>query len=292
MSEIADRIAALPPLRDTIREHGLRAEKSLGQNFLLDLNLTAKIARAAVIPEGGTVFEIGPGPGGLTRALSASGAAKVIAIEYDSRAIAALRPLQEAADGVLEIVEGDALHADLPALAAALGGTPPFTIVANLPYNIATPLLTGWMKQVHEHPARYRGFVLMFQKEVAQRIAARPSSPAYGRLAVLCQWLCEAKTMFDVPASAFTPPPKVTSSIVRLVPKDLPAEKPDFVALEKITAAAFGQRRKMIRGSLKDYLSFVRECGLREEARAEELAVEDFVALARLATKDGGGQGL
>lgn len=285
MSEIASAVDSLPPLRDVIRAHDLRAEKSLGQNFLLDLNLTAKIARAAGRLEGATVFEIGPGPGGLTRALVSSGAAKVIAIEYDPRAITALQSLKDASNGVLEIIQQDALHADLPALAEALGGKPPYVVVANLPYNIATPLLTGWMEQVYAQPALYREFVLMFQKEVAQRIVARPSTKAYGRLAILCQWLCEAKIMFDVPAAAFTPPPKVTSSIVRLVPRAPQGEQPSFDLLEKITAAAFGQRRKMIRGSLKDYMPFVQQCGLREEARAEELSVDDFVALALCASK-------
>lgn len=285
MSDIADTIAALPPLRDVIREHDLRAEKSLGQNFLLDLNLTAKIARAAGKLQGLTVFEIGPGPGGLTRALVASGASKVIAIEYDPRAIGALQGLKEASNGVLEIVQADALHADLPALAAQFGAEPPYVIVANLPYNIATPLLTGWMEQVYNQPALYRELVLMFQKEVAQRIVAKPSTKAYGRLSILCQWLCEAKIMFDVPASAFTPPPKITSSIVRMVPRAPSGEQPSFEMMEKITAAAFGQRRKMIRGSLKEYMPFVEECGLREEARAEELSIGDFIKLGFCATR-------
>lgn len=285
MSDITTIIAALPPLRDVIRAHDLRAEKSLGQNFLLDLNLTSKIARAAGKLDGLTVFEIGPGPGGLTRALVASGAAKVIAIEYDPRAVQALQSLKDASNGVLEIVQEDALHADLPALAQKFGGKPPFVIVANLPYNIATPLLTGWMQQIYNQPALYRELVLMFQKEVAQRIVGKPSSKTYGRLSILCQWLCTAKIMFDVPASAFTPPPKITSSIVRLVPRAPEGDQPSFELMETITAAAFGQRRKMIRGSLKDYMPFVQQCGLREEARAEELDVKDFVALATCATK-------
>lgn len=285
MSDIAEKVSALPPLREIIREHDLRAEKSLGQNFLLDLNLTSKIARAAGKLDGATVFEIGPGPGGLTRALVASGAAKVIAVEYDPRAIQALQSLKETSNAVLEIVQADALHAELPMLAEQYGGKPPYVIVANLPYNIATPLLTGWMEQIYGEPTRYRELVLMFQKEVAQRIVAKPSSKAYGRLSVLCQWLCDAKIMFDVPAAAFTPPPKVTSSIVRLVPKKITGERPAFATIEKITAAAFGQRRKMIRGSLKDYMPFVQECGLREEARAEELSVAEFAALALCADK-------
>ncbi len=284
MSDITDQIAALPPLRDIIREHDLRAEKSLGQNFLLDLNLTAKIARAAGDLNGCTVFEIGPGPGGLTRALVSSGAAKVIAIEYDPRAIAALESLKVASNGVLEIVQADALHADLPSIATQLGAKPPFVIVANLPYNIATPLLTGWLEDGFKNPGLYREMVLMFQKEVAQRIVAKPSNKAYGRLAILTQWLCAAKLMFDVPAAAFTPAPKVTSSIVRLVPKENTGAC-DFSIMEKLTAAAFGQRRKMIRGSLKEYMDFVHACGLREEARAEELSVEEFIKLAEAVTK-------
>jgi 16S rRNA (adenine1518-N6/adenine1519-N6)-dimethyltransferase len=276
-------IENLPPLRDIIRDHGLRAEKSLGQNFLLDLNLTGKIARTVKTIEGATVFEIGPGPGGLTRALLSHGAGRVIAVEYDSRAIAALESLRLAADGRLELVSGDALHADLPALAKEKGLSPPYVIAANLPYNIATPLLTGWMAQLHENPALYAEMVLMFQKEVAQRIVAAPRTKAYGRLSVLVQWLCNAKIAFDVPASAFTPPPKVTSSIVRLVPRE--KVRGDFSVMEKITQAAFGQRRKMIRSSLKDYMYAVEKCGLRPEARAEELSVDEYAALAAIVSK-------
>lgn len=283
MTAVSD-ISNLPPLRDIIREHELRAEKSLGQNFLLDLNLTTKIARTAKSIEGACVFEIGPGPGGLTRAILENGAKKLIAIEYDPRAIAALQSLKAASDGRLEIIQADALHADLPALAAQFGQKPPYVIVANLPYNIATPLLTGWLEQIHADSSLYAEMILMFQKEVAQRIVAKPSSKTYGRLSILSQWLCEAKLAFDVPAAAFTPPPKVTSSIVRLVPKRKVGA--DFTVMEKLTAAAFGQRRKMIRGSLKDYLPYIEKCGLRTEARAEELSVEDFANLAALVTKD------
>ncbi len=275
---------ALPPLRDIIREHNLRAEKSLGQNFLLDLNLTSKIARTAGDVKDATVFEIGPGPGGLTRGILSAGAKKVIAIEYDMRAIEALQSLKVASEGRLEIVHADALNAKLPELAAKFGATGSFVIIANLPYNIATPLLTGWLEEIHADPARYRELILMFQKEVAQRIVAKPSTKAYGRLSILAQWLCEAKLLFDVPSAAFTPPPKVTSSIVRLKPRG--KVEGDFATMEKITAAAFGQRRKMIRGSLKDYMGLVQKLGLREEARAEELDIEDFAALTRLASKD------
>lgn len=273
-------IDALPPLRDIIRDHDLRAQKSLGQNFLLDLNLTAKIARVSQRIQDACVFEIGPGPGGLTRALLLAGAEKVIAIEYDPRAIAALESLKQAAGGRLEIVQQDALHADFPSLAQSCGGRKPYVVVANLPYNIATPLLTGWLEQIHSDSGLYSELVLMFQKEVAQRIVATPSTKAYGRLSILAQWLCDAKLMFDVPASAFTPPPKVTSSVVRLVPKVTKTRKIPFETMEKLTAAAFGQRRKMIRGSLKEYLPHIESCNLRPEARAEELSVADFEKLA------------
>lgn len=278
-------IDSLPPLRDIIRDHDLRAEKSLGQNFLLDLNLTTKIARAAGDLKGKTVFEIGPGPGGLTRAILNADAANVIAIEYDPRAIAALESLKNAAAGRLNIVQEDALHADLPKLASDIGATPPYAIIANLPYNIATPLLTGWLEQIYNDQNLYGQMVLMFQKEVAQRIVAKPSTKTYGRLSILSQWLCDTKLMFDVPAQAFTPPPKVTSSIVRLIPKQNSADGVDFGTMEKLTAAAFGQRRKMIRGSMKDYLPYIEECGIDPQARAEDLSVNDYVALAKLATK-------
>lgn len=278
-------IDSLPPLRDIIRNHNLRAEKSLGQNFLLDLNLTAKIARAAGDLKGKTVFEIGPGPGGLTRAILNAEAANLIAIEYDPRAIVALESLKKAAGGRLAIVQEDALHADLPALAKNIGGKPPYAIIANLPYNIATPLLTGWLEQIYNDQNLYGQMVLMFQKEVAQRIVAKPSTKTYGRLSILSQWLCDTKLMFDVPAQAFTPPPKVTSSIVRLISKSGIAKDIDFQTMEKITAAAFGQRRKMIRGSMKDYLPYIEECGIDPQARAEDLNVEEYMALAKLVTK-------
>lgn len=280
MSDPDNPIAAMPPLRDVIRDHGLRAEKKLGQNFLLDLNLTGKIARAAGRLEGCTVFEIGPGPGGLTRAILSAGAKKVIAVEYDPRAIVALQSLEVAAQGRLHIVQRDALTVSLMDLAKEFSADGPYVVIANLPYNIATPLLTGWLEEIHEDPARYRELVLMFQKEVAQRICGKPSMKTYGRLSIVSQWLCECKLMFDVPASAFTPPPKVTSSIVRLVPKKRDGG-PAFETMEKLTAAAFGQRRKMIRGSLKDYMKQIEECGLRPDARAEELDVSDFVKLAQ-----------
>jgi 16S rRNA (adenine1518-N6/adenine1519-N6)-dimethyltransferase len=270
----------MPPLRDVIRDHNLRAEKKLGQNFLLDLNLTGKIARAAGNLTGATVFEIGPGPGGLTRAALLAGAKKLIAIEYDLRAIIALQSLKDASKGRLSIVQEDALHVDLMQLAKEHGGEAPYVIIANLPYNIATPLLTGWLEEIYNHPDRYREMVLMFQKEVAERIVAQVGNKAYGRLAILSQFLCETKIAFHVPASAFTPPPKVTSSIVRLVPRKLEEDRPSFNGIEKLTAAAFGQRRKMIRSSLKEFLPQIEECGLNPEHRAEQLSVSDFVKLA------------
>lgn len=282
MTDASD-IDNLPPLRDVIREHDLRAEKSLGQNFLLDLNLTKKIAKGAGDLANATVFEIGPGPGGLTRAILSSGAKKLIAVEYDPRAIKALQSLKDASDGRLEIVQADALHVSLSDLAKEFGCEPPFVIIANLPYNIATPLLTGWLEEIHFNPSLYRELILMFQKEVAQRIVARPSTKAYGRISILTQWLCHAKMLFDVPGAAFTPPPKVTSSIVRFVPAG--GVEGDFKTMEKLTAAAFGQRRKMIRSSLKDYMPYVEACGLRPEARAEELSPDDFAKLALAVSK-------
>lgn len=282
----AYNISDLPPLRDIIREHGLRAEKALGQNFLLDLNLTSKIAKVAKSLKEGTVIEIGPGPGGLTRAILMGGAERLIAIEYDGRAILALESLRHASNNRLHLIQQDALKTNLDDLAKSLSCLRPYTIVANLPYNIATPLLTRWLEEIHKEPEKYSELVLMFQKEVAQRIVAKPGSKAYGRLSIISQWLCDCKIMFDVPASAFTPPPKVTSSIVRLIPKKQAGKKIDFSVMEKITAAAFGQRRKMIRGSLKDYAAQVNLCGLRPEARAEELSVCDFESLAELVTKD------
>lgn len=279
------KINALPPLRDIIREHGLRAEKALGQNFLLDLNLTSKIARTVRNLKGAAVFEVGPGPGGLTRALLAEGAETVIAIEYDDRAVAALQSLVHASNGRLQVIKADALKRSIRDLADQKKITEPFIVCANLPYNIATPLLTGWLKDIYERPGMYRELVLMFQKEVAQRIVALPRTKAYGRLSVLSQWLCDTKIMFDVPASAFTPPPKITSSIVRLVPKATLPSSASFSVIEEITAAAFGQRRKMIRGSMKAYLPFIESCGLSPEVRAEELGVKDYESLAALVTK-------
>ncbi|MBI4273493.1 MAG: 16S rRNA (adenine(1518)-N(6)/adenine(1519)-N(6))-dimethyltransferase RsmA [Rhizobiales bacterium] len=269
----------LPPLREVIRRHGLQAKKSLGQNYLLDLNLTGRIARAAGPLDGVTVIEVGPGPGGLTRALLANGARRVVAIERDRRAIAALVEIAECHAGRVEAIEADALTFDpRPYLD---GGSA--RIVANLPYNIATALLTGWLT-VEPWPPWYDRLVLMFQREVAERIVAAPGGKTYGRLSVLVQWRCEAKILFDIAPSAFVPPPKVKSSLVQFVPRAEPLPV-DRRALERVTAAAFGQRRKMLRQSLKslgaDPLKLVASAGLEPTARAEEISVAGFVALAR-----------
>jgi 16S rRNA (adenine1518-N6/adenine1519-N6)-dimethyltransferase len=269
----------LPPLRDVIRRHGLAARKSLGQNFLFDLNLTARIARAGGPLDGVTVLEVGPGPGGLTRALLAGGASRVVAIERDKRAIAALQEIAAHYPDRLDIVAADALTFDpRPHLA---GG--PVRIVANLPYNIATALLVSWL-DIEPWPPWYASAVLMFQREVAERIVASPHSKSYGRLSVLAQWRCEARILFDVNASAFVPPPKVTSSVVGLMPRAAPMPC-DRELLERVTQAAFGQRRKMLRQSLRslgvDVPSLLTEAGLDATARAEDLSVADFVALAR-----------
>ncbi|HXP30967.1 MAG TPA: 16S rRNA (adenine(1518)-N(6)/adenine(1519)-N(6))-dimethyltransferase RsmA [Stellaceae bacterium] len=267
---------ALPPLRDIIRRHSLDARRGLGQNFLLDLNLTRRIARAAAPLEGCDVIEIGPGPGGLTRALLFERARRVVAIERDRRCIAALAELAAAFPGRLTVVEADALAIDPATLAAA-----PRKIVANLPYNIATPLLIGWLRQIDS----YAGFVLMFQKEVAERLTAERRTPQYGRLAVLAQWLCHVERVFYVPPRAFVPPPKVTSTLVRLTPRSAPLGQCRMEDLERVTAAAFGQRRKMLRQSLKslggDTAALLAATGIPGTARAEELTIEEFCALAK-----------
>ena len=268
----------LPPLREVIARHGLAAKKALGQNFLFDLNLTRRIARASGSLEGVTVIEIGPGPGGLTRALLMEGAGKVIAIERDDRALAALAEIAAAYPGRLEVIAGDALETDYAQLASG-----PTRIVANLPYNIATPLLVGWLGGA-QWPPFYESLTLMFQKEVAERIVARPGGKDFGRLSVLCQYRTEARKLFDVNRSAFTPPPKVTSSIVQLVPKPKPEPECRLVLLERVTAAAFGQRRKMLRASLRSLLpepeALLTELGIDPELRAEQLPVEAFARLA------------
>jgi 16S rRNA (adenine1518-N6/adenine1519-N6)-dimethyltransferase len=270
----ADAFARLPPLREIIRAHGLSAKRSLGQNFLLDLNLTGRIARAAGPLDSGTTIEIGPGPGGLTRALLAEGAPRVIAIERDPRAVAALGSLVEAAQGRLTIIEADALEIDAAGL-----GPPPRRIVANLPYNVATPLAIGWLKQM----ASFESLTLLFQKEVAERLAAKRGTGAYGRLSVLAQFLAEVRLLFDIPARAFTPPPKVTSSLVGLRGRGTrPAA--ETAVLERVTQAAFGQRRKMLRQSLKSLgepEALLAAAGIDPRLRAEALSVDEFCRLAR-----------
>jgi len=269
----------LPPLRDVIRRHALSARKSLGQNFLLDLNLTARIARAAGPLEDATVIEIGPGPGGLTRALLALGARRVIAIERDERALAPLEEISKRYPGRLEIVCADAQSFDPRPL---LGGASA-RIVSNLPYNIATPLLIDWLS-IEPWPPWYDMMVLMFQREVAERIVARENDEAYGRLGVLANWRAETKILFDISPAAFVPQPKVTSSVVRLVPRQAP-EVCDRRALEQVAAAAFGQRRKMLRQSLKslaaDPVRLAAAAGVDVTRRAETVPVSGFVAMAR-----------
>ena len=267
----------LPPLRDVIARHGLGAIKALGQNFLLDLNLTSRIARAAGPLQDATVVEVGPGPGGLTRALLAAGSARVVAIERDARCLPALAEIAERYPRRLEVVHDDALKLDIARLV-----TGPAKIVANLPYNVATPLLVGWLQAEPWRPW-YLSMTLMFQREVAERIVALPGSKAYGRLGVLAGWRSEARILFNIPPAAFTPPPKVMSSVVHLVPRTEPLQA-STALLERVTAAAFGQRRKMLRQSLRslgvDPLPLLAEAGIDPTQRAEEIGVAGFVALA------------
>jgi 16S rRNA (adenine1518-N6/adenine1519-N6)-dimethyltransferase len=268
----------LPPLRDVIRTHSLAARKSLGQNFLFDLNLTARIARSAGSLDDVTVVEVGPGPGGLTRALLACGARRVVAIERDHRCIAALAEIAAHYPGRLETIEADALAVDFASLVEG-----PARIVANLPYNVGTALLVRWIES-EPWPPWWRSMTLMFQREVAERIVAGAGDEAYGRLAVLTGWRCRARILFDVSPRAFTPPPKVTSSVVHLEPREAPLPCRGAL-LSRVTAAAFGQRRKMLRQSLKslgvDTNALIETAGLPPTARAEEIDVAGFVALAR-----------
>ena len=279
----------LPPLRDVVEACGISPSRALGQNFLFDLNLTRRIARAAGPLQGVPVVEVGPGPGGLTRALLAEGA-EVVAVERDPRCLPALQAVSDRYPGRLTVIEGDALEA-IPARLPRRQDGRPWRIVANLPYNVATPLLTGWV-EAEPWPPWFDRMVLMFQREVAERIVATPNERAdYGRLGVLCGWRTQARILFDVAPSNFVPPPKVMSSIVELVPR--PAPLPCSVAaLSRITAAAFGQRRKMLRQSLKglvtprgpvDAASLLERAGIAGTARAETLDIADFVTLARLA---------
>ena len=267
----------MPPLREVIARHGIVARKSLGQNFLRDLNLTGRIARAAGPLEHATIVEIGAGPGALTRALLAAGAPRIVAVERDERCLAALGEIAEAYPGRLDLVAGDALRLDPVELSDA-----PRKIVANLPYNIATPLLIGWLDRIGE----YESLTLMFQREVAERLTAVPRSKSYGRLSVLVQWLAEPQILFDIPPRAFVPPPKVTSSVVHIVPRPEPLVPANQPALERVTAAAFGQRRKMLRTSLRTLgipvEPLLARAGVPPTARAEELTVAEFCAIARV----------
>ena len=271
----------LPPLREVIARHNLSARKSLGQNFLLDLNLTRRIARAAAPLGRHTIVEVGPGPGGLTRALLMEGAERVIAVERDARVLPALAEIAAAFPGRLEVVEADALTIDWPAV---MGGGPA-KIVANLPYNIATPLLVGWLT-AEPWPPWWRSLTLMFQSEVADRITASPGSKVYGRLSVIAQARARTRPLFDIDRRAFTPPPKITSTLVEIVPLEAPPLACPVAQLERVTASAFGQRRKMLRASLKtlvqDPMPLLDRAGISPTARAEDLSVADFCRLAQV----------
>ena len=269
-------IQNLPPLRDVINTYGLKAEKSLGQNFLLDSNITDKIAsfvRQDITPDT-TCIEIGPGPGGLTRSLLKTDAKKICAVEFDERAVNALQDLLQVSQNRLKILHQDALKTDICNISEE-----PRIIIANLPYNIATPLLVRWLKKISEDKNSIQAMALMFQKEVAERIVASVSSKAFGRLSIISQWLCEVKIVYDLPPSAFIPPPKVSSAVVYFKPKNQ-LWNCSFNAVEEITAAAFNQRRKMIRSSLKPYLDVIENLGIDPSLRAENLAVADFLKIA------------
>jgi 16S rRNA (adenine1518-N6/adenine1519-N6)-dimethyltransferase len=274
----------LPPLREVIARHELAAKKSLGQNFLFDLNLTRRIARAALPFEGYTIVEVGPGPGGLTRALLLEGAQDVVVVERDRRAIPALNEIATHYPGRLRVIEEDALDVKWQETVGR-----PAKVVANLPYNVGTLLLTSWVG-AEEWPPWFSSLTLMFQKEVAQRITAAPATEHYGRLSVLCNWRCKTQLLFDVNRSAFTPPPKVTSSVVQLIPRQGPEPACNVKVLEKITAAAFGQRRKMLRQSLKgvfaEPVAALSKLGIDPAKRAEEISVPDFARLALALTSN------
>ncbi len=273
-----ETIDGLPPLRDIIAEHDLAAKKQLGQNFLLDLNLTSRIARTAGDLSNTTVIEVGPGPGGLTRAILAAGAKKLVAVERDDRCIEALNTyLAPAYSDRFSVVPGDALDQDFEELAPQ-----PRRIMSNLPYNIATPLLIGWLKRIHADAQAFEGLTLMFQSEVADRITAKPRTKAYGRLSIMSQWLCHVRPEFNIDKRAFTPPPKIQSTVVTLIPRDEALVSVGWDAMEKVTAAAFGQRRQMLRQSLKPLGLNPGDADIKETARAEELSVEEFAVLAGL----------
>jgi len=273
------QIDGLPPLREVITTHGLAAKKSLGQNFLLDLNLTARIARIPGDLSGADVLEVGPGPGGLTRGLLANGARRVLAIEKDARCLPALAEIAAAYPGKLEVIEGDAL--EINALAHL---STPIHVVANLPYNVGTELLIRWLTPA-SWPPFWQSLTLMFQKEVAERITAEPGSKAYGRLAVLAQWKCEAHIALRLPPEAFTPPPKVSSAVVHLKPRPAPLFPAPEALLTQVVAQAFNQRRKMLRASLKgmhpEIETLLTEAGIAPTRRAETLSIEEFATLTR-----------
>ncbi len=273
-------IDGLPPLRAVLATHGLSARKALGQNFLLDLNLTAKIARAAGNLAGSDVLEVGPGPGGLTRGLLAEGARRVLAVEKDARCLPALAEIAAAYPGRLEVINGDALEVD--PLAHLM---PPVRVVANLPYNVGTELLVRWLTPAVWPPV-WTSLTLMFQKEVAERIVAKPGSKAYGRLAILAQWRCDARVVMTLPPEAFTPPPKIHSAVVHLTALHEPRFPADPAVLGRIVAAGFNQRRKMLRASLKGVAPAIEDkllaAGIAPTARAEEIDLEHFCALARI----------
>lgn len=280
-SALYHAVDSLPKISDVILESNLRATKALGQNFLCDLNMTRKIARAADIQPDDHIIEIGPGPGGLTRGLFLEGAQQVTAIEFDPRAVNALQSLIQATNNALSVIEGDALQENL----LRFGEDGRRKIVANLPYNISVPLIIQWLKHVH-HDAQnaYCSITIMVQKEVAERISATFDTSHYGRLSVLCQWLCHCDIQFHVPPSAFVPPPKVTSSIIQLTPRQDRQDDVPFATIEKLTEMAFGQRRKMIRQSLKPYLPILHDLGLNETDRGQSLSVKNYVDIARALT--------
>lgn len=281
-------LADLPPLRNVIAAHGLSARRSLGQHFLLDLNLTRRIAGAGGDLAGATVIEVGPGPGGLTRAILEAGAGHVIAIEKDPRCRNALAPLIDVAKGRLQLIDADAVSVDEPTILREVDASSgEVRIVSNLPYNIAAVLIVKWLRQMADGRTRYLSLVMTVQKEVAERLTAAPGTKSYGRLAVMGQWLTRPAICFDIGPRAFTPPPKVTSSVVRLLPREKPIAPARWVDMETVTRAAFGQRRKMLRSSLRpiapegDPMPLLSASGLSPTSRAEEVEVEGFCALAR-----------
>ena len=284
-----DPILNLPPLRDVIARFGLSARKQLGQNFLLDINLTRRIARSAGDLSRGSTIEIGPGPGGLTRALLIEGAARLVCIEKDARCLLALEELAEASVGRLTVLQADAMDVDLREITEA-----PRRVVANLPYNVATALLIAWLTQLAEDLQAFESLTLLVQKEVAERLYAEPGTKSYGRLSVLTQWLCDCQALFSIPASAFVPPPKVTSAVVRIAPRPQPLAAARLSDLERVTAAAFGQRRKTLRQALKQLgvpaSELLDRASIDGGRRGEGLSVVEFCALARaLAALEKGG---